>query len=359
MINELAAQKGNTHKTPDRSSILPFEILSIIFRQCKRTTTCNEDETATPIRLSSVNRFWRQVSLQNPHLWRNLFCCMASRPERLIVFLERSFPLSVDLYVHLEDERRDLSSPCNNPPTPDILPALNRCRRLTIDSESFDLVVPFLEALSRQDMLQLRELRVSMLDKAYSYSDNPESSVTEGITLTGSSPLLKTCALKDISLLACSPPLGAIENLELISPQSDCVSLEYDQFCEALKSLKSTLISLKLGGWIVFPLKGEYEEILLPSLRHLYASDERDGWDDVRGYMRHVARTIVTPSLESLTLHTMCGDSLEAFMTPLRTQKSVARYPLLKDLHLNGVDLDSQEDNIRNACPSAQMHASQ
>lgn len=81
-------------------SRLPVELLAFIFE-----LTVKLKWPDAPLKLSHVNRSWREIAIHSPFLWRNIRLKAKAYPEKIEAYLIRSQPLSIAVTVNYEGGR--------------------------------------------------------------------------------------------------------------------------------------------------------------------------------------------------------------------------------------------------------------
>ncbi|KAG2023871.1 hypothetical protein CC2G_001478 [Coprinopsis cinerea AmutBmut pab1-1] len=332
-LSSIWAEYGLLHNTSVLINRLPSEVLCLIFSHCLSSSKPAEGQGSFPyeaekrppeITITHVCQHWRQHALQFPQLWSTF---RYKTPkwrrdpiQRFNAYMERSYPLSVDLYVYLKGvPHEDLS----------ILQAaahhVERWRGVNIvsDDNNFDWskLQTALEHKAAQN-LEYLSFRPSLVVTGHTSNGHvtPVSRLDPKI-LTLGAPKLSQVRLDATVPYFFLPPLSNASTICLDAKYMGPTSVTWGAFLGILAL--PNLENLSIGGHVVSPPNSDqlHEPILVASLKHLRWSS--DG-ERLSQFISHLD----APNLESLIL---CGMQLAP--QPV-TPEAKVHLPALRSLHI-------------------------
>jgi hypothetical protein len=297
------------HETLAPISMIPNEVLSIIFEAACLQSSPGPQRSSFEMILSHVSGCWRSVALNTPQLWTNIHIDSQDswQVQMTEVYLSRSGALP--LAIHLVIDNLDLEVA---PAYHNLMTHLPRWSRLWLHCHWQIDLDRFLEPIetSAAPCLQLIDIFLGSM---------PNPDMIDRRIFGGGAPFLTYVRLRNLALRSCLPPLQSVTNLRLDEPN------------QALYTSPSQLASMLNGlpALTHLVLSGYYGEdgaplalIELPSLRSLHTLIFTDMFPIL-------LNMILAPHMESLLLEEISAWHLDEFAN---LTSGSPKFPSLKSL---------------------------
>lgn len=298
-------------------SILPEEILSVIFEECynmqKPVTSPRIEMT-----IAQVTKYWRAVALSTPRIWKTLYISPRTHYDHANAYLQRSKLQNLDLHlefsIYLQDE--SAMAPSFNVYAL-VAQASERWKNITIKmvgDGSLELL--FVHLPSTTPILE--SLSIIAGDDHTGVDDAPLRAL-----FTRGAPLLKHVTSVGFGLYLCPPPLSGITHL-LLYKVCPVFWTNYEEICAMLYGLNSLTYLSVLGDIFNVGLPSTSVSVLLPSLRTLIIGQFQNGSVD----FDILVTTISAPVLELLILTDISQTNIHVPMI----KNSFPLFPSLRSL---------------------------
>lgn len=380
---------ASTSRDPVLISSLATETLQDIFLFCVHLDGSPEsllDASWSPILLSHVSRYWRELALSMPRLWNTLFLCgpyqttetylkpssdysLSIWLQRLQIFLHRSETLPLTIYFDLRCPTWSHSRPeMFHPFTIErmsaivdiLIPHISRWESVEILSDTWSPLYIFLGRCSPSTSPSVdgnkmakttvpRALRRLSLSRCNAYFSMPDvlfapTKWSDHFALFGGeAPLLKQVLLAGVHVNWINSPIQNLTELSLKYHAQDVLP-SLSQFITILRA-SPRLEKLSIYGWAVCSLDETEalstlkEAIHLPQLYELAL-----GWVDAEYTIRFFSLfSFRMPRLRSIALEDIMNN-----LNPITTLNSSAILDDLSSRLTENLDPNSETGNVSN-----------
>ena len=279
--------------------------------------------------VSHVSRRWRSVAVNAGALWTNMSVTCRRSSEVICLYLKRSG--SYPLYVTFNLDGRPRESFNISPFRNNIIPHIHRIRQFFLQSVKEFNPTLFDDPLFRSHLPQLRRLIIYWSPCYSVYADN----VAPGV-FTGGTPLLTSVELQGDGAIRLRPSFAAVTTLMLgaVNTMRQWNAIHFHDFLAAAPQLHS----LCLDGEVIGSWK-KTEPVAIPSLISLNINF----WNSDPIFAPCIVTTLMTPNLESLTLHGVNKLVTIGLASVLESQH---RYPFLQSVHFYGLSIRDSYDQF-------------
>lgn len=296
---------------------LPNETLGAIFHKCRETITARKGSESSLVCVSHVSRRWRDVAVFSPFLWTRIhFGPRLQSPGFIQACLDRSRNCPLDLTFQCDDIFSDVSKNEINRCIDMVAPHACRWRSLDLQFHDYNLLVNCLYGLPVN--APVKHLRVILEHEKPGLISIPYKNF-------GTDELL-SIELRGISFEVLSLSASKLTDLTLMQT----VNMMSPKYFTKLLAEASFLTKLSIFGDVVSLGRNAWFSIHIPSLISLTLSPGS------LTQFTNLCNALVTPALETLTLHHSMPEFIQAFTESLH--RSSPKYPILRSLELRAVN---------------------